>query len=222
MNTLQPHLSDKKHIIWDWNGTLLDDVDYAVSTIGQLLRENDLAAIDREAYLEKFGFPVFNYYQTLGFNFEKTPFAVVAERFIEIYNESVHRTTGLFSGVNELLADLRGQGLAMSILSAAHETPLREILTYHAIDRHFDHIHGLRDNFATSKVQRGHELIAKIHIPKEEIIMVGDTDHDAEVAEALGIDILILADGHQKYERLVSLADKPHVRAVLPSRYLRR
>lgn len=39
--------------------------------------------------------------------------------------------------------------------------------------------------------------------------MIGDTIHDFEVAEKLGINCLILADGHQSVERVKKVA--PHV-----------
>ena len=41
-------------IIWDWNGTLLDDVDIAVAIINQLLCQRGLKPIAYEHYLEVF------------------------------------------------------------------------------------------------------------------------------------------------------------------------
>jgi len=72
----------------------------------------------------------------------------------------------------------------------------------YGIDIHFENIYGLSDNFAVSKIDRGHELIAKLGRSKSDLIMVGDTDHDHEVATALGIDVLLLGDAHQAYQRL--------------------
>ena len=45
-------------------------------------------------------------------------------------------------------------------------------------------------------------------------VLIGDTDHDIEVAEAMGVDVIILADGHQSYSRLAG--KHPN---IIPSRY---
>lgn len=68
---LHQALKGKDHIIWDWNGTILNDVDHAVAMMNTLLVEHNLPLIDREYYREIFDFPVLHYYQKLGFNFEK-------------------------------------------------------------------------------------------------------------------------------------------------------
>jgi phosphoglycolate phosphatase len=50
-----------RHIIWDWNGTLLDDVDYSVGVMNILLRRRGLPALDRARYHVVFDFPVRDY-----------------------------------------------------------------------------------------------------------------------------------------------------------------
>ncbi len=42
MSPLHPHLKDKRHVIWDWNGTLLADVEHAVRVVNKLLSEENL------------------------------------------------------------------------------------------------------------------------------------------------------------------------------------
>lgn len=46
-----------KHIIWDWNGTLFDDVDICVDNINWLLKKYNLPEITKEKYREIFTFP---------------------------------------------------------------------------------------------------------------------------------------------------------------------
>lgn len=59
-----------KHIIWDWNGTLLDDVGLSLEAINIVLARYNLPPLRKERYLEIFTFPVIEYYRELGFNFE--------------------------------------------------------------------------------------------------------------------------------------------------------
>ena len=42
MHQLGEYLHDKQHVIWDWNGTLLDDVGHAVATMNTLLAPRGL------------------------------------------------------------------------------------------------------------------------------------------------------------------------------------
>jgi phosphoglycolate phosphatase len=208
MKNLEQHLQDKTHIIWDWNGTLLDDVDLCVMTMSAILSKYMLPTLTREKYREQFCFPVIEYYKKLGFDFDKVPFAVVADEFIELYKKNLHESR-LHTGVSQLLESLKQQGKKHSILSAARELDLIDQLKWLEVHHHFDHIYGISDHYAAGKVARGKELIAKLRqlIPdsKESVIMVGDTDHDIEVARELGIDLLLVSDGHQTHERLQAL-----------------
>ena len=63
-----------KHIIWDWNGTLLDDGWLFVDVMNTILKRRKMNTITLEKYREIFGFPVKNYYIKLGFDLEKEPF----------------------------------------------------------------------------------------------------------------------------------------------------
>jgi len=62
------------HIIWDWNGTLLNDVEWCIKVMNQLLVQRSLPPIsDVSAYYEVFCFPIIKYYKNLKFDFEKNP-----------------------------------------------------------------------------------------------------------------------------------------------------
>lgn len=211
---LEKEFRGKDHIIFDWNGTLLDDVDLCVEVVGSLLTEHALPVVTREEYLRVFRFPIRDYYVDLGFDFSKSAFEIIAEEFVKRYKDRAWDCI-LFDGATDLLSEIRRQGKGTSLLSAAHEGHLLELLAHYKIQEHFDHVFGLLDNYAASKVERGHELIRALGLSRDRIIMVGDTDHDAEVAKALGIDILLLADGHQHFDRLNAVHHR-----VLPSRYV--
>ena len=204
MNLIKPHLEHKSHIIWDWNGTLLNDVTACVGVISEILREHDLPEISEAQYRAQFRFPIAEYYKSLGFDFSKTSLAMLSDKFVTRYKPRA-MACSLFDGARELLATLHGSGIPMSILSAANEAELKELTRHHQIDHYFGRLCGLSDFYAASKIERGRELIAELGIEVDEIILVGDTDHDLEVARALGVDALILADGHQSYERLQPL-----------------
>ena len=213
MKSILSHLEGKSHIIWDWNGTLLDDVDLMVEVIGELLDEHSLPRISRQHYCELFGFPIRNYYQTLGFDFSKVSFEKLSEKFIAGYRKGLP-TTKLHEGMQELLGSLQQLKISQVVLSAAEEVYLDQQLKHFGIRHYFDHVYGLNDHHAASKLERGKELMVEANLPAQSTILIGDTDHDLEVGKALGVEVLLLADGHQSFSKLSAKHPK-----TLPSRY---
>jgi phosphoglycolate phosphatase len=189
-------------IIWDWNGTLLNDLDLCVSSINVLLEKRNLPVLSARKYKEVFSFPVRDYYEAIGFDFGKEDFEVPAMEFIDLYEKGVEKCT-LQNGALEILNFLKKKGMRQFVLSAMHQEMLEKTLKHNGIFRFFEGVAGLGDHFAVSKVQRGRQLIGQFNIETENTWMIGDTIHDFEVAQELGIRCILVADGHQSQERLL-------------------
>lgn len=194
-------------IIWDWNGTLLNDLDYCISTINILLKKRNLTLLTRNTYKDIFSFPVKDYYQAIGFDFEKEDFEIPAREFIDIYNRNVKNCV-LHSSATEVLTFFRNKGIRQFVLSAMKQNMLEETLKHQNILHFFEGVAGLNDHYAVSKIERGEQLIAEFAIEKTNSWMIGDTIHDFEVAEKLGLKCILIADGHQSAERLKSTNSK--------------
>lgn len=190
-----------KHLIWDWNGTLLDDVWLSVETMNGILAKRGLEALTVEGYLEVFGFPVKDYYARIGFDFAREPFEILSEEFITVYDGNCFRCS-LKEEAKPLLDTIAGRGISQSILSASHRDYLHNCMKHYGIGEYFQHIAGLEDIHAFSKVEAGRNLISRLGIDLESIVLVGDTVHDFEVAASMGCRCILVADGHQKKERL--------------------
>ena len=74
------------HVLWDWNGTLLDDLDAAIDAMNGVLAANGLPLLDRARYRSVFGFPVQDYYGRLGFGPEHGTFEDWARAFLDAYD----------------------------------------------------------------------------------------------------------------------------------------
>lgn len=195
------HLEKKKHVIWDWNGTLLNDVEHAVASVNSLLEKHELPLVDRERYREIFDFPVEHYYRRLGFDFQRESFVELSHRFVDFYMANFHGCA-LVDGAKEILDGVKAAGKTQSVLSAADQVSLEHMLKHYGIYPYFENVYGIGDKFASSKVHRGHELMARAAVAAEETLLIGDTLHDLEVGKALGIDVLLVSHGHQSRERL--------------------
>lgn len=192
------------HIIWDWNGTLLDDIALCVSVNNELLRAHGLPELTVERYQRIFGFPIRDYYRDLGFDFDATPFEGLAEHYVTVY-EAEAKHAALHDGVTEMLGAVKAGGKTQSVLSAANESHVHDMMDHFALWEFFDHVFGIGDRYAASKIERGHDLISHSGVPAKRTLLVGDTDHDHEVGEALGADVLLIAGGHNSFDRLSAL-----------------
>lgn len=193
--------SPVRHIIWDWNGTLLDDVAACVDAINAMIRRRGLAHLARDRYRSIFQFPVKNYYTELGFDLDAEDWDAIAREFHADYDRT-SREAGLRRGVEDLLGELHTAGIPMSILSASEAGILENMLRARGIAPIFEHVYGLSNLYAASKLELGHALLETLPVPATEILMIGDTTHDHEVAVAMGCCCWLLAGGHQAPDRL--------------------
>ena len=189
-------------VIWDWNGTLLDDVDLCVDALNRLLaRFGYPQQYDRRQYRSIFGFPVEEYYLRAGFDFTRHPFCELAESYMADYVPS-SQACPLAEGAEEALETFRRAGLRQVILSASKISTLEAQVTQRGIRPYFDRLLGLGDIYARSKVEAGLAYLRESGLDPARAVMIGDTDHDAEVAGALGVQCILQAGGHQPREVL--------------------
>ncbi len=192
----------KKAIIWDWNGTLLDDTEICVECMNKLLEARDLDLLDKDRYRRIFTFPVKEYYAEAGFDFQKEDFEIPAMEFIRLYHQHLSEAS-LFPCVSEVLQYVKNKGFYQAVLSAMEHESLVISLTDKGVYPFFDAVTGIDDHYAHSKLDVGRKLVSTIPFRKQEMLFIGDSLHDLEVAEALEMDCILVANGHQSKKRLL-------------------
>ena len=80
------------------------------------------------------------------------------------------------------------------------------VVDFH-IQHYFYQVCGSDNIYAAGKVERGKRMVEKYLICPAETLMIGDTIHDAEVAKALGFDVLLYTRGHNSSDRLAQTAE---------------
>jgi phosphoglycolate phosphatase len=191
-----------KHVIWDWNGTLLNDNWLSIKAINILLEKYDLPFVTLEKYLEIFTFPVVDYYKMLGFDFNRTPFSIIGTEFIKEYTDRMFEAD-LQDGAREILNYFHKLGISQSLLSAAKQKMLDEIIDYYKLNKYFVKIMGIDNHYADSKLHIGEVWVEKLQLDLDKLLFVGDTLHDLDVAKGIGADCVLIAHGHTSYRRLI-------------------
>ena len=189
------------HILWDFNGTILNDVEAGIRSVNTLLKERGLPIINSVAdYHAAFGFPIIDYYKRLGFDFDKEPYEVIAPIWVEQYLLNV-KESKVFSDVTLAAEAFRAMGLRQIVMSASELGMLKKQLQDLGLGDTFDDVYGLDNIHASSKVYLAEKW--RSENSGAVALMIGDTLHDAEVARAIGADCVLVARGHQSKKTLI-------------------
>ena len=184
-------------ILWDWNGTLLDDMEISVEGLNLLLAQHGYPQrYSYQEYREIFGFPIEDYYRRAGFDFSRHPYPLLAQRYME-HDIPASASCGLQPGARQILAQLQAAGLRQVILSASPLPTLRAQVEALGVGGFFEELLGLGDIYAKSKVELGLAWLRRAGVQPGSAVMVGDSLHDAEVARALGAGCVLCSAGHQ-------------------------
>jgi phosphoglycolate phosphatase len=189
------------HIVWDWNGTLLDDLWLCIESINSVLESRDMKKVDEISYREIFTFPVIKYYEQLGFDFKEEKFPIPG--FLDYYRKHFKKCF-LHKNSNLVLRKNKMNGLSQSILSAGKQSSLLSWVKSHNIENYFNDLIGVENDNADGKIEAGLNWISHSDIPKHKILLIGDTIHDSDVAKEMGVDCVLVSIGHVSQERLKS------------------
>lgn len=192
-----------KHIIWDWNGTLLDDLWLGVEVLNIMLQRRRLSKVTTDEYLDIFDFPVIDYYSKVGFNFAKESFEDIAAEYVELYYGKVNECN-LRVGISKTLEYIDIRGVKQIVLSATEDKALKKVVRKFGINHHFAEIRGIKNHYAESKVDLGKNLLRDLNIDASEVLLIGDTTHDLKVANEIGAKCILITGGHQSYRKLAS------------------
>ena len=192
---------NKKHVIFDWNGTLIDDAWIFVDILNALLIKRNLNQIHLNDYQELFCFPLINFYQNLGFDVTPEAFNILKEEFVVEYNKRQF-LAHLFPDTIETLNAITCNNIKLSILSASNQQILSSLTNFYSINHFFLNILGVDNYEAAGKEELGIGLLKSLKVPRRDIVMIGDTDLDYKVSQKLGIECILISRGHQSHTRL--------------------
>lgn len=190
-----------ENIIWDWNGTLLNDVEICIRSMNVVLEKRKLSLLDAESYREVFTFPVKDYYRELGFDFEKEAFEIPAMEFIEEFTRNLP-IAPLHIQAKRMLNYFKDKGYRQFILSAMEQDALQKSVSMKGILEFFTEVKGIQDHYASGKEHIAHALIEEHGMDTNKTLLIGDTLHDMEVAKNTGIHCLLVSSGHQSAHRI--------------------
>ena len=188
-------------ILWDWNGTLLDDTQAALDTLNAMLRRRGVAPITMPFYRDNFAFPVRPFYERIGMVLENEDWDALAQEYHDLYAMQPKR---LNPDALAALEMAKKAGLRQCIISALRQDLLDAATVAYGVAPYMECIYGVDNLDGASKLDRALELLTCIKdvVP----VVIGDSLHDKEVADALGVDCVLCAQGSHAGWRLREVA----------------
>ncbi|MFC8590967.1 HAD family hydrolase [Streptomyces atroolivaceus] len=186
----------RTHLVWDWNGTLLDDIHAVLGATNAAFAEVDLAPITLEQYRETYCVPIPQFYERL---MGRLPTPAEWERMDGLFHRhySEQRVAcGLTEGVEELLVRWQLGGRSQSLLSMYGHEHLVPVVRGYGIERHFVRVDGRTGPSGGSKAQhmeRHFEVLGGI--APESAVVIGDAVDDAVAAAHVGARAVLYTGG---------------------------
>ncbi len=191
-----------RYILWDWNGTLLDDLQINFEIENALLRKRGIKEMESiEQYHRIFSFPIIRFYEKMGFDLENERFEDIARDYVYEYEQRFHEAE-IFEDAERVIRYFRTAGIENIILSMTENKWLFSQVAFHGIDHLFSDILGTGDIYARSKVEIAKKWMAEKGVSGDEVLFVGDTTHDFEVAQSIGCECVLIARGHNSKSAL--------------------
>ncbi len=191
-----------KLILWDWNGTLINDTPSNVELFNRVMGELGYETVTVERYREIYQHPIQKLYEEAGFDPSRHSFHELAKRWNDLYHTDP-APPPLHDDARWVLESFHGSGTRQALLSALAHEILEPAVARHGLNPFFEVVQGATDMFGHGKVEQGRALAAQLGAYGPEIAVVGDSSHDAEVAQELGAICCLVSHGAESESRLL-------------------
>jgi phosphoglycolate phosphatase-like HAD superfamily hydrolase len=189
LTTEQPQL-----VIFDLDGTLTDSAEGIVASFCHALEQVGAPVPAGDLVSRIIGPPMHHTFAAMGLG-ERTDAAIAAYRADYVSRGWSMNTP--FTGVEELLIDLRAADVRMAVATSKAEPTAQRILTHFGLDGYFEVIAGASpDGIRALKADVVAHALAQLTPLPERVLMVGDRLHDVEGAAAHGIDTVVVGWGY--------------------------
>ncbi len=181
-------------ILWDFNGTVMDDMSASVGAVNAMLARRGLAPIDEAWYVKHLIMPLEDFYSSVGFDMKREQLAEVSEEF---QRECQKFPRPVFPEVMAALERFRARGLRQLLFSSLHHSILIHQAEERGISDYFETIEGRQDRSLGGKEQAVGAYLKAHGIDPQEVLVVGDLITDKSMADHIGSCCALIARGHQ-------------------------
>lgn len=197
------NVNPRAHLVWDWNGTLIDDLSLVISATNVVFASVGGPTITPDDHRRGFRRPISEYYaEILGRPVSAAEFAILNDLFHTTYQAGLPCALA-----RDALAALRAWPGTQSLLSMWFHDELVTAVDHHQITSHFTRIDGMRRPLSGAIDHKGPHLakhLAALGVDGHEVILIGDTVDDAHAAASVGARCVLYAGGFTEAAQLAA------------------
>lgn len=183
------------HVVWDWNGTLLDDLPVVLASVNAGVAPYRSEPVTLDDYRTHYTRPVKRFYDSLlGREITNDEWLDLDHRFHEAYRAQMQGAS-LAPGAREALERTAGIGVRQSLLSMYPHDDLIPLVAAAGIDHHFVRIDGLQGPPGDRKASYLESHLGAMSADPDDTLVIGDTPDDAHAAAEIGADCVLVDNG---------------------------
>ncbi len=182
-------------IIWDFNGTLVDDVHTALAAVNDMLTKRNQPHIDLDRYQQEVDTPIINFYNNV-FLPGTLDFSDAVVEFNYGYDKHLPDNP-LMDGAEEMLRFFSSRGIRQIVVSASNVHKVTDMMTSLGIISYFEKVIARDDYMAGDKLYLAKRYFQEESIDPSNALVIGDCVADWQMAKTLGADSVLITRGHQ-------------------------
>ena len=197
-----------RHVVWDWNGTLFDDLEIVVASVNVSLRSVGAPPIDAPKYRQVYQRPLHRFYETLlGRPVLPDEMAAIDRDFHDAYHALLDQAR-LTVDARRAIDLVARRGQTQSVLSMWWHDRLVPAVRYFGLEEHMLAVDGHRGPPGDSKERHLGRHVAQLvrlfpeRVEREALTVIGDVTDDGDAAAAAGVACVLYDGGSQPREAL--------------------
>lgn len=188
------------HIVWDWNGTLLDDLSCMVDAVSACQEAIGEPPVDAATYRRQHCLPGRAFHDRLcGRPVTDAEWPTITRTFAE---HMAARNPPLRAGAARLLESVTRRNHTQSLLSLTDDPQLRREVKQTGLTRVFQRIDGRHEPGTAKSVALEQHLRTLGAHDRRRVVLIGDTRDDARAAQACGLRAVLHSGGFEPAEQL--------------------
>lgn len=189
-------------VVFDWDGTLADSTGRIIDSMLMAGQSCALPEIPASAVQNIIGLGLPEAIEMLWPGIDGRKALAVRDAYSHNFISGSDIPMGLFAGAEALLNDIAAKGASMAVATGKSRRGLDRILKEINIGHHFAATRCADETLSKPDPLMLKQIIHELGVCESEVLMVGDTEYDLEMANLAGVHSLGLTHGAHSEDRL--------------------
>lgn len=194
--------SDVALVVFDWDGTVMDSVGRIVSSMRAAAELSGLMVPSEYQVKQIIGLSMDPVFDILFPGITTLQRQTVFEHFRQQYMSDQHPATPLFAGAEQVIRQLKQQGLLLAVATGKARKGLARLFAETGLETYFDTSRCADEAESKPSPDMLKQILTELKLPAHRAVMVGDSIHDMAMAQAIDMPRIAVTHGAHDREQL--------------------